>query len=160
MKDTENRVRAVIKHDNKILCFRANENNKYYDTSNYFLPGGHIQEGECSHDAVIRELKEEILGIASILSCDILGVVELKWYDNSDKSHIEINFIYEIQVDYVDSPENVTVLDNYLNAEWIDEIDIKEGRITLLPSEIAQNFNSWHSVDSEIRRRLVFSAGF
>lgn len=36
MKDTDNKVRAVIRRNNKILCFRANSNNTQYDSNKFF----------------------------------------------------------------------------------------------------------------------------
>ena len=160
MKDTNNRVRAVIRNGSKILCFRANNNNRKYSTKNYFFFFFHIKKNECSYDAIIRELKEEIDGISSILSCNILGVFELKWYDITYVSHTEINFVYEIQVTYINSPNEIKTMDNYLDAEWIEETDIKSGQIILLPSEISENINLWSSIDSNIRSQVVFSSGF
>ena len=160
MKDTENRVRAVIRNGDKILCFRANSNNTQYDSTKLFLPGGHIQDDECSHEAVIRELKEEIIGLSSVDACDILGVVELKWIDEMGDSHIEINFIYEVQVSFQDSAQAVSAADNYLYAEWVKEEDIKNGKALLLPKEIASNLDSWQNIAREMRNRIVFSSGF
>ena len=37
MKDTDNRVRAVIRNGDKILCFRANPNNAQYDSTTSYL---------------------------------------------------------------------------------------------------------------------------
>lgn len=160
MKDTDNRVRAVIRNGDKILCFRANSNNTQYDSTKLFLPGGHIQDDECSHEAVIRELKEEIIGLSSVDACDILGVVELKWIDEMGDSHIEINFIYEVQVSFQDSAQTVSAADNYLDAEWVKEEDIKNGKALLLPKEIASNLDSWQNIAREMRNRIVFSSGF
>ena len=160
MKDTDNRVRAVIRNGDKILCFRANSNNKYFDSSKYFLPGGHIQDDECSYNAIIRELKEEIIGLSTIDSCDILGVVELKWIDERGVSHIEMDFIYEVKASFNDLVHNISAADNYLDAEWVNEKDIENGNITLLPSEIAKNICSWSSVSKDIRNSLIISSGF
>lgn len=160
MKDTDNRVRAVIRNGDEILCFRANPNNRQYDSTKLFLPGGHIQDDECSHEAIIRELKEEIIGLSSVDACDILGVVELRWIDDMGDSHIEINFVYEVQVSFQDSTQAVSAADNYLDAEWVKEEDIKNGKVTLLPKEIASNLDSWQSIAREMRNRIVFSSGF
>ena len=160
MKDTDNRVRAVIRNGNEILCFRANPNNTQYDSTKLFLPGGHIRDDECSHEAVIRELKEEIIGLSSVDTCDILGVVELKWIDEMGYSHIEINFIYEVQVSFKDSAQAILAADNYLNAEWVKEEDIKNGKALLLPKEIASSLDSWQKITKDIRNQIVFSSGF
>lgn len=160
MKDTDNRVRAVIRNGDKILCFRANSNNTQYDSTKLFLPGGHIQDDECSHEAIIRELREEIIGLSSVDVCDILGVVELKWIDERGDSHIEINFIYEVQASFKDSVQAVSAADNYLDAEWVKEEDIKNGKSLLLPKEIASSLDSWQNIAREMRNQIVFSSGF
>lgn len=160
MKDTDNRVRAVIRNGDRILCFRANSQNRNYDSTKLFLPGGHIRDDECSHEAIIRELKEELVGISTIDACDILGVIELKWIDETGKFHIEINFIYEVEVSYVDSIKRITAADDYLTAEWIKEEDIKNGNVLLLPEVISSSLDSWRSISKGIRNSIAFSSGF
>lgn len=160
MKDTDNKVRAVIRRNNKILCFRANSNNTQYDSNKFFLPGGHIKYDESSYEAIIRELREEIVGFFNIDACDILGVVELKWNDELANPHIEINFIYEVKISFDVSIKTVLAADNYLDAEWVKEEDIKNGKILLLPQEVALNLDSWQNIDKKVRSRMVFSSGF
>lgn len=47
-------ARAIIKQDEKILLICVN------DAPYYHLPGGHIEVGESSEAAVIREIQEEV----------------------------------------------------------------------------------------------------
>ena len=47
-------ARAIIKQDKKILLICVN------DAPYYHLPGGHIEVGESSEAAVIREIQEEV----------------------------------------------------------------------------------------------------
>ena len=48
------RTCGIIKQENKFLIMRVNK------TSYYHIPGGHIEIGEDSKQAVIREIKEEL----------------------------------------------------------------------------------------------------
>ena len=48
------RTCGIIKQEDKFLIMRVNK------TSYYHIPGGHIEIGEDSKQAVIREIKEEI----------------------------------------------------------------------------------------------------
>lgn len=48
------RTCGIIKQENKFLIMRVNK------TSYFHIPGGHIEIGEDSKEAVIREIKEEI----------------------------------------------------------------------------------------------------
>lgn len=48
------RACGIIKQEGKFLIMRVNK------TSYYHIPGGHIEIGEDSKQAVIREIKEEI----------------------------------------------------------------------------------------------------
>lgn len=54
------RVSAIFIRDNKLLV------NKY-DENSYCLPGGYVEIGETSMEAMLRELKEE-LNLILILS--------------------------------------------------------------------------------------------
>lgn len=47
-------ARAIIKQDEKFLLICVN------DAPYYHLPGGHVEIGENSKDAVLREIKEEV----------------------------------------------------------------------------------------------------
>lgn len=47
-------ARAIIKQDEKILLICVN------DAPYYHLPGGHVEVGESSEAAVIREIQEEV----------------------------------------------------------------------------------------------------
>ena len=48
------RVCGVLEHNNKYLLVKMNENNFYC------LPGGHVELGEDTDTAVVREMQEEL----------------------------------------------------------------------------------------------------
>lgn len=59
------RVAAIITKDNKILGCKRRLDQTF--PNKWYLPGGKLKEGETLHNALYRELKEE-LGISIILS--------------------------------------------------------------------------------------------
>ncbi len=80
--------RAIIEKKEKILVCRDKIN------ENYFLPGGHVEFGEFSEKALLRELKEEL----SLETEDIkiIGIAE-NMYEAKGKFHHEINFVYHVK---------------------------------------------------------------
>ena len=127
------RVSAVLTFNNKILV------NKYSENS-YCLPGGYIELGETSLDAIKREIKEE-------LNLDIkvnrfMGIGE-NFFTNlkNEKTH-GIDFYYKIGVkdissinlndyDYLENDHGCDILHHF---RWLD-IDKLEN-YNLLPNEI------------------------
>jgi len=69
MKNIEICVRAIIQSKGRILvCWHKEK--KYY-----FFPGGHMNFGETSEEALIRELKEELDIVVRRLS--FIGVIKI-----------------------------------------------------------------------------------
>ncbi|MCQ2381956.1 MAG: NUDIX domain-containing protein [Clostridia bacterium] len=67
---------GVIKQNNKFLIMRVNRSEYYH------IPGGHIELGETSKDAVIREIKEEVGCIHTIQGYDLnyIGIIIHLYY--------------------------------------------------------------------------------
>ncbi len=87
-------VRGIIFKDNKILV--CQQKGKDY----YFFPGGHVEFGENSQDALIRELKEELN--LSLKKVEYIGTVENIYKDKEKKEkHHEINLVFEVKADKV-----------------------------------------------------------
>jgi len=80
-------VRGVIRERNQILVCKRK------DRDYYFLPGGHIEFGEKSEDALIRELNEELN--ISIKHFSFIGVVE-NVFKEDDEIHHEVNLVFEV----------------------------------------------------------------
>jgi len=54
-------VAAVIIVDNKILCVQRNKTRFEYTSYRYEFPGGKVEKHETTEQALIREIREELL---------------------------------------------------------------------------------------------------
>ena len=80
-KPQTNGVRAILVKDNKILLVK----HSYSDS--WFLPGGGMKKGETFHQAIKRELFEE-LGI-SVENLKLHGI-----YNNFQEGKIDLIFVF------------------------------------------------------------------
>jgi len=95
-KKFEIRVRAVIEKDGKFLvCKHSDESKKYY-----FLPGGHVEFGEAGREAIIRELKEEL--VISVKKVSLIGGMEDIFTKEDGEKHHDINLFFNISFDSVE----------------------------------------------------------
>lgn len=119
----------ITKEGNIILC-RAKGKEWF------FLPGGHIDNGESSREALIREIHEEIGDIGQKIS-SFIGISEnIFQYDEGSLQH-EINIIFEVDV----SREEVESQRDHIEFVTIRSKDIKDTKI--LPEEIKEGILSW-----------------
>ena len=81
------RTCGIIKQENKFLIMRVNK------TSYFHIPGGHIEIGEDSKEAIIREIKEEIG--CDVQEANLFVIQENFWIRNNRKCH-GIEFYYII----------------------------------------------------------------
>ena len=99
------RVNGIVIKDGKLLTIRMNNN------TSFCLPGGHVELGEDTRSAVIREMKEELNSDATILND--MAIVESFYTDKKGLSTHEISFYYIVEpVNYDNIP-----LDNYSTSE-------------------------------------------
>lgn len=113
------RVAAVIVHNNKLLA------QKNVKTNEYYLPGGRINYGESSEEAIVREMQEE-LGV-DITDYRTLWINECFFVDSGTRFH-------EVGIYYLVNLEN-SVFNHY---EPIFEL-IEESRV---------NTYEWLDIDS------------
>jgi len=89
-------VRGIIFKDNKILvCHHIKEQSKM---AYYFFPGGHVEFGEESKNALARELEEELN--LSIRKISYIGTIENIFEENREKHH-EINLVFNVIADNI-----------------------------------------------------------
>lgn len=88
-------ARGVLARDGRLLVCR-NVKNKHA-----FLPGGHVEYGESSAEALAREMREEA-GIEVTVG-EFLGVFESSFVqargDKPPKHHHELNVLFQMTVD-------------------------------------------------------------
>ncbi len=124
-------ARAVIMKDGKILlCMGKGK-------SYYFFPGGHVEKGEKTADALKRELNEELGADAGKMT--FIGAVENIFKDLYD--HHEINMVFETEVngDKYESKEShlefkLLTLDEFQNAEVLP-VSMKEAALKWLENK-------------------------
>ena len=88
------RVAAIIIKNNKILV------DKTEDSPNYYLPGGYVELGETAFNALIRELKEELL--VDFTKGKYFGILENFF------NHNRRGFTHEISIYYLmDVPDSL-----------------------------------------------------
>lgn len=83
----ENIVRGVCVVDAHVLLCRPKKGGYAY------LPGGHIEFGETSRAALVREMKEETGRDVTV--GDFLGVVESQ-FEQHGRKHCEISLVYRL----------------------------------------------------------------
>ena len=83
------RTSAIIIKDNKILLQKSKCRN------GYGLPGGHVELGELTSDAIIREVKEETRIDTKIEN--LFCVSELIYKNKEGKTNQEINYYYKLE---------------------------------------------------------------
>ena len=74
-------VAAVIEYDNKILCMQRNKAKFAYISYKFEFPGGKVEPGEAKHEALERELREEMAMDISIREENQLITVEHTYPD-------------------------------------------------------------------------------
>ena len=125
------RACGIIKQENKFLIMRVNK------TSYYHIPGGHIEIGEDSEQAVIREIKEEIG--CEVQETSLFAIQENFWLRNNKKCH-GIEFYYIIKVEQQLQMQDCKKIEidkgqeKLLEFKWVTSEELKN--IDLRPSNI------------------------
>jgi 8-oxo-dGTP diphosphatase len=53
-------VAAVVVKDGKYLCMQRCRSHEAYNSERWEFPGGKVEEGESDHEALLREINEEM----------------------------------------------------------------------------------------------------
>ena len=125
------RTCGIIKQENKFLIMKVNK------TSYYHIPGGQIEIGEDSEQAVIREIKEEIG--CDVKEAKLFSIEENFWMRNNKKCHgIEFYYIIkpkqQLKMQDCEKIENDKGEEKLLNFKWVTLEELKD--IDLRPSNI------------------------
>ncbi len=124
------RVSGIVINDNKILLVDMD------DSGFLCLPGGYVELGETTEQAICREMQEELGYKLEIVK--YLGVVENFFVNKYSKTMHEICFYYllkpskgekAIYTDYSlienDKGHNIKLNFKWINIDTIDEYDIR-----------------------------------
>lgn len=128
------RTSAIIIKNNKILLQKS----KCRD--GYCFPGGHVEFGEITSEAILREVKEEINIDTKII--DLYCISELIYKSKEGKINQEINYYYkleclsEMELDDFELVEIDKGVEKKHHYSWIDINKINN--IDLKPQKIAE----------------------
>ena len=115
------RVSGMIIKNNKLL---VHETQKF---NGYCLPGGHVEVGESTKQAILREMKEELKINVKITN---LFCINENIYDTGETTSQEINYYYKLEnLDFLpDESFSVKEIDKGIEKEhkfaWIDINDL------------------------------------
>lgn len=115
-------ARVLIRKNEKILLCKSIRRDYY------FFPGGHVDLGEISQEAAIREMKEERGSILKDLR--FIGLIE-NIYPEKGETKYEINIVFEGEEEN-DDVENVTKEDHIL-FEFLSLEDLKKTDVRPVP---------------------------
>lgn len=122
-------VGAVILHDDKVLLVRRGKSPSF---GKWSLPGGLVELGETTREAIAREIVEEC-GI-KIRLVDVAGVIDRIVKDDTGR----VRYHY-VLVDYLAYPESTDVVagSDAADAQWfeidrLDELDTTQGLLDMI----------------------------
>lgn len=132
MKKIEFITRGFIFQNGKVLLCKRK------DRDYYFFPGGHIEFGESSADALKREIREEV--DIDVLNADFIGISENIFsdkFENGEKHH-EINIVFAAEVEEKD----IQVMEDYLEFRWLDFEEFEKAAV--LPVSLKKAIIKWN----------------
>jgi 8-oxo-dGTP diphosphatase len=122
-------VGAVILHEDKVLLVRRGKSPSF---GKWTLPGGLVELGETTSEAIAREIVEEC-GI-KIRVVDVAGVITRVVRDDDDR----IRYHY-VLVDYLAYPDSMDVVagSDAAEAQWfaiegVGELDTTQGLLDMI----------------------------
>jgi len=113
----------------------------------YFLPGGHIENGESAKSSLKRELQEELVDLTFSIG-EFVGVCESVFSTDEGKQH-EINIIFQVAVD--NSTEIRSAEDH---IEFIRVPENKLGEYNVLPTQLHEGVTEWLDTNKAFFKEL------
>lgn len=123
--------RALLVKGNSIILCRVKGNDWF------FLPGGHVEDGESLRKALMRELEEE-LGVGD---CEILfpiGACENIFTRKDDSLYHEFNVIFEAKLS-----EDAAVVSKEPHLEFIEINRMDVERYEIRPEAVKTGIIGW-----------------
>jgi len=127
-KHIEVLVRGIIKDEKGRILVCKKKGRNYY-----FLPGGHVEYGESTKNALVRELKEE-LGI-DIKEVSFLGGTEHMFKEDGQEHH-ELNLFFSVK------PEKLKVESRENHLEFFLFTKEEFEKETVFPGIFKKNLNN------------------
>lgn len=116
MTITEITTRAlIIQEGHMVLC-------KLKGREICFMPGGGVEFGETTEEALVREITEEIGVTATVQS--LWGIME-NFYKEGDKSVHELSFIYKALCPDLSPAKPITSCEDHLEIFWVPLKDLE-----------------------------------
>ena len=117
-------VRAVIRDKGRLLITHTK------GADNVYLPGGHVEPGEGTVNALARELEEE-LGV-DVLVGEYLGAVEHEWEVAGVRSQ-EINHLFVVTSPELLATHSPESREDYIEFTWISPSEFEERNLQPAP---------------------------
>lgn len=124
-------TRAVVIHDSRILlCYSKDSPPIYY------LPGGHLEEGETIEQCLKREFKEEV--DVEVKDLKFWQVIENIYLDMEKKNRHELNLLFCVNLD-IDDPMKIKSQEDHVQIKWLELKKLPDSK--LLPKPVHQYLN-------------------
>ena len=124
-------TRALLVQGDKVLLCKPIKKDWY------FLPGGHIEEGETAKEALLRELIEE-LGEGGYKVGEFIGACENLFPLKENLSHHEINLAFLVEVS---SGIKLKSIEEHIEFVLVDKDSLAD--YALLPKSFKEGIIGW-----------------